>query len=234
MKSELRLEELVAVLREAPTSTVSDALDTLGVSGVILGLQPVVGGTRFAGPALTVKEVCGPLGSFDVQDLRLDQLIDGAAPGAVIVIDNGGAQVSTWGGVATAAASQRGLAAVVVEGGVRDVDRMRALGFPVFARHIVPISPRTRVKLEGVNLPIVCGGIAVRPGDLVVGDDTGLVAIPGERLAEVVARVRQIQQLKTEHGIYRFELEKELWPRVRDPRPAGNPPPGQQTGRGDA
>lgn len=211
--SDSDLGELIEALKAMPTSTVSDALDTLGLSGVILGLQPVVQGTRFVGPALTLKEVTGPRGSFDVQALRLDKLLDLARPGDVIVIDAGGAQVSTWGGVCTAAASERGLAGAVVDGGMRDADRARSLGFPVFARHIVPISPRTRVKGEAVNVPVTCGGVTVNPGDVVVADGTGLVVVPSDRLREVVERGREIQGLKTSQGIYRFEVEKELWSR---------------------
>lgn len=205
------LEELVATLRGMPTSTVCDAMDTLGLSGVIRGLQPVVAGARAVGPALTAQEVSGPRGSFGVDDLRLDRLIDAARPGEVIVIANGGAEVSTWGGVATAAARERRLEAVIVDGGVRDVDRMRALGFPVFARHVVPISPRTRVKLEAMSVPVTCGGVSVCPGDVIVADDTGLLVVPRARLPEVVERALRIQHLKTEQGIYRFAVEGELW-----------------------
>ena len=178
---------LVEGFGQLATSTLANALDDLGFDGVMPNLRPVARGTRFAGPAFTVKEVTGVLGSYPPADFRLGEVIDGARPGDVIVIDNAGHQVSTWGGLASFTAKTRGVAGLVVDGGVRDADEIEEFGFPVLSRHVVPTSGKGRLKILAINREVRMDGVRVRPGDIVVGDGTGVICVPRELAEEAQA-----------------------------------------------
>lgn len=160
------------------TPTIANALDDLGIKGVMTGLAAVVPGLRCVGRAVTVLEVTGRKGSFPAEDFKVGQMIDAAGPGDVVVVDNGGQPVSTWGGLASYAAKVKGIAGLVVDGGVRDREEMAEFAFPVFSRHVVPTPGRTRIRVAAIGEPVSCGGIGVRAGDLIVADGTGVVCIP--------------------------------------------------------
>ena len=113
-------------------------------------------------------------------------MIDAASAGDVIVVDVGGAPYSTWGGMASYAAKLKGVAGLVVEGAVRDLEEIIEFDFPVFARHMVPTTGRTRLKVEAINEPIVVDGVRVEPGDIIAGDGTGVVCLPRRDAAKIV------------------------------------------------
>ena len=159
-------KSLIEGFRKLGTSMIGNVLDDLRISGVIQNIKPLSPGLRFAGTALTVKEVTGVLGTYTGEDFRLGPVIDLAQMDDVIVIDNGGHQVSTWGEIASLAAQMRGVCGLVVDGGVRDADEMRELKFPVFSRYVVGTSGKTRVKILSMNQVIKIDGIRVRPGDI--------------------------------------------------------------------
>lgn len=175
-------------LASLATSTLANALDDAGLhSNVMPTLKAIAPGFRFAGPAVTVRETSGDYGAFTSEDFRVGAMIDAAAAGDVIVVEAGGARASTWGGTASFAAKLKGVAGLVVDGAVRDLEEIVACGFPVFARHLVPTTGRTRLKVEAVNVPVVVDGVRVAPGDLVVADGTGIVCLPRARAPEIVA-----------------------------------------------
>src|SRR5688500_14165227 len=95
---------VIAALKGIGTSTIGNALDDLGIYGVMPNLRPVWNGAKYVGPAFTAKEVTGVHGSYTGADFKLGAIIDNAAKGDVVVIDNAGHQVSTWGGIASFAA----------------------------------------------------------------------------------------------------------------------------------
>ena len=97
----------------------------------------------------------------------------------MLVIDNAGKSVSTFGGLATLAAKTRGLAGVIVDGGVRDREEMEEQRLPVFARHMTPLTGRTRIALSAINAAVSCGGVRVRPGDVIVADGSRRGLHPG-------------------------------------------------------
>src|SRR5690242_10491794 len=127
-------------------------------------IKPVWHGARLAGPAFTVRTAPG--------EHRAVREAAGQAPaGAVVVVDGGGAvDRALWGDKMSALALERGIAGVVVDGAVRDVEGIEALGFPVFAAAIVPTGPAGRDQPGEQGVEITCGGRAVRPGDFVYGD----------------------------------------------------------------
>jgi regulator of RNase E activity RraA len=177
--------EAIKALEFLATSTIANALDELGITGVMAGLVAVVPGLRCIGPALTVLEITGSKGSFPPEDFNVGGMIDAAKNGDVVVVDNGGQPVSTWGGLASYAAKLKGIAGLVVDGGVRDREEIEQHMFPAFSRHVVPTTGRTRIRVADIGGPISCGGIAVHPGDIVVADGTGVVCIPSRAVADV-------------------------------------------------
>ncbi len=185
---------LIEGFRELATSTIGNVLDDMKISGVIQNIKPISSGFRLVGAAFTVKEVTGVLGTYTNEDFKLGQVIDSAQEGDVIVIDNGGQQVSTFGGIASFAAQKRGITGLVVDGGVRDLDEIREFHFPVFSRYVVATSGKGRVKILSMNTVVKIDGIRVRPGDILVGDGTGIVCVPIEIAEEVMNIAKKLDQ----------------------------------------
>ena len=180
-------DEVLAVLRGLRTPTLANALDALGCGGVMAGLASAGPGMACVGRAVTVRQATGPFGTFPVEDFKVGHMIDAAGPGDVIVVANGGAPVSTWGGMASYAAKLKGIAGLVVDGGIRDREEIQEFGFPAFSAHMVPTPGKTRLRVEEIGGTIVCAGVAVRPGDVICADGTGVLTIPADRAAEVAA-----------------------------------------------
>jgi regulator of RNase E activity RraA len=172
------------------TPTLANALDDVAFEGVLQGLAQVVPGTRCAGRAVTIREITGQRGDFTSEEFRVGHMIDSAGPGDILVIDNGGRCVSTFGGLATLAAKLKGIGGLVADGGVRDQEERLEHKFPVFARHMTPLTGRSRLAITGINEPISCGGVRVRPGDAILADGSGVVCVPAEH-AEKVAELAE-------------------------------------------
>ncbi|MEM6742902.1 MAG: RraA family protein [Pseudomonadota bacterium] len=181
-------EPTLRALRDLATPTLANAIDVVGEGGVMTGPSAVGPGLRCVGRAVTVRETTGPFGSFPVEDFKVGHMIDAAGPGDVIVVANGAAPVSTWGGMATYAATLKGIDGLVVDGGVRDREEILEFGLPVFATHVTPTPGKTRLKVEAVGEPVICGGVRVAPGDVIVADGSGVVVLPAAR-AEEMARL---------------------------------------------
>jgi len=145
-------------------------------------IRPVWRGACLAGPAFTVRTPPG-------EHRAVREAAEHAPAGAVIVIDGGGAlECGLWGDRMSKLAVDRGLAGLVVDGAVRDVDGIEALGFPVFAAGIIPTPPGHDRSGE-LSVPITCGGQTVRPGDYVYGDADGVVVVPAELHDEILGRL---------------------------------------------
>jgi len=137
---------------------------------------------RVAGPAFTVRT-----GKHD--NLMFHASIYLAQPGDVIVVEAGDEEMAVAGGNVCAIAQGRGVAALVVDGVIRDVVESREKRFPLFARGISPI-PAKRVGDGGMNVQIRCGGVVVNPGDVVVADEEGIVVVPRARAEDVLAKAQ--------------------------------------------
>lgn len=185
------LQEIVKGFREVATASVADAVDKLaGKRGYMdHPIKPRINDKRVVGPAVTVLE--GPTTEFLPPQHALD-LIDSSAAGSVMVIGIGGeADVAIWGGLMTAGAYARGFEGAVLDGGVRDITEIRRdYDFPVFSRSASPGTTLGRFKTLGANIPVVCGGITVNPGDIIVADIDGVVVVP-QALAEAVLKMAQ-------------------------------------------
>jgi regulator of RNase E activity RraA len=178
--------EVIARLARLPTATIANALDDVGkhVNSPV-ALRPMAPGMAFAGPAVTVEVIAGEAGTYASADFRVGAMIDTAVAGDVIVVSAKGARASAWGGMASLAARVKGVAGLVVDGGVRDIDEMIEHQFPVFARHPVATTGRTRLKVSAINVPIEIDGVSVSPGDVIVADSTGIVVVPSAEAARV-------------------------------------------------
>ncbi|MFI6462902.1 RraA family protein [Streptomyces sp. NPDC050528] len=163
---------------DIPTTTLADLL---GHEQVLdLGVRALWGPMpRLAGPAFTVR--CPP-----GDNLMLHAAIYRAEPGSVVVVESGDVEYALAGGNVCAVAQGRGIAGFVVDGVIRDVGEVRAAGFPVFGRGVVPI-PGVKKAVLPLNERVRCGGVAVDAGDVVVADEDGVVVVPGARRAEVLA-----------------------------------------------
>ena len=178
-------DEVLKRLKKIATPTLANALDDIGFNGVMYNLAPAGFGMKVVGRAITVQEITGPFGSFEIDDFKVGHMIDAANPGDVIVVANNGAQVSTWGGMASYAAKLKGVGGLVVDGGIRDREEIIEFSFPAFSRHMVPTPGKTRIKVLSINDPIVCAGVRVRKGDIIVADGTGVLCIPIEHAENI-------------------------------------------------
>lgn len=213
-----RKDKLLKILsrdyRRIGVSAVSDVLDKRGICGILTGFHSILTGVKILGTAMTVKELSGDLGEYSLEDFRIGEVIDNAESGNVIILDNEGRRISTWGHLASLAAKLKGIRGVIVHGGVRDIEEIRRLNFPVFAEHIVPVSGKTRIKIESINIPIKIQDVEIAPGDLVVADGTGIAIIPQEESLRVLQEAKHLEELervlssRTKRGASLSELSR--------------------------
>ncbi len=180
------------------TGTVSDAMDELGVRGTIPAsiLRPTIPGTSVVGTAITLRNIAqrtDPYANAVKSSSRMAEIEahNQAQPGDVLVIQ-GVAGVSNMGGISATIGKRQGEVAAVVEGGVRDVSRSRSIGFPVWSSEVSPITGKWRAETVEINGPVYLAGVVVRPGDIVVADDTGVCFVPAEMAERVVVRAEEI------------------------------------------
>ena len=188
----MAVDSIVERLAKLDTCAVSDAQDKLGIKGTVIGISPLYPTGRIVGRAVTVK-----LKSKGDQEVSTRHLcttaIEASDPGDIIVIDHRSRNdVAGWGGILSAAAKTKGLAGVIIDGATRDVDEAHDLGLALFARAAVPLTARGRIIEESTNEPIEIGGVAVRPGDYVIADNSGIVVVPADRAEEVLPEAENI------------------------------------------
>ncbi len=172
-------EAELAEWRRIPTAVISDELNRTGT--MESAITPLGPGMAFAGQALTVQTMVG-------DNVTVHYAMTAAWPGAAMVVDaRGHTDTAIYGGILNRAAQARGIVAVVVDGSVRDAAELRESGLSVFSRGIVPNGPHKGFG-GGINVPIQCAGVPVNPGDLVVGDDDGVVVVPAGRVGGLMER----------------------------------------------
>jgi regulator of RNase E activity RraA len=170
------------------TAVISDALDELGYRDQALRefIRPLSVDDRFAGWARTLSYV-------DIYHVPPDpyameiEAVDSILPGEVVMVSTAGSlQNAPWGELLSTAARARGARGAVIDGLVRDVKKIQTAGFPVFARGIKPVDSKGRGIIIDYNVPIECAGARISPGDLIVADYDGVVAVPAEVLPNVI------------------------------------------------
>jgi regulator of RNase E activity RraA len=188
-------KELVALFEGLDTPGVSDALDKLGLPGQCLGVAPLDNYSKvIVGPAFTVQYVSASVPSGTVGDF-----IEDVAPGDVVVIDNGGrTDCTVWGDIMTQYAGTRQIAATVIDGVCRDVNKALGDGYPIFSKGRFMRTGKDRVQVQSVNQPVSIGTARVSARDIVVADANGVVIVPRARAAEVAACARQIESIEAD------------------------------------
>lgn len=176
------------------STNLSDAMDALGMRGFTFGIRPMQASWRkIVGPAVTMRMTAA--GQTPQKTHLGMNAIAAANPGDIIVIDNGGRMDSScWGGILANAAKTKGVAATVIDGCCRDLDDCIDADYPVYARGTVICTARGRVIEESTNQMIQCGGVQVRPGDIILGDSSGVVCVPQEKMVEVLEKAEQLWQ----------------------------------------
>ncbi len=181
-----------------PTGIISDTMDELGIPSGVIGasvLRPTIPGTTIVGPALTLRNILqriDPLqGARDhVNRMAEFEAHNLAQQGDVLVIQSV-ANLSNMGGISAQTGKRQGEVGAIVQGGVRDIAHSRAVGYPVWASDITPVTGKWRLETVEINGPIQIGEIRVAPGDLVVADDTGVCFIPRDLVLEVLEAAEQ-------------------------------------------
>jgi regulator of RNase E activity RraA len=194
-------KDMIDGFMKVSTASVADAVDKIaGKRGYMdHAIKPRINEKKIVGPAVTILE--GPTDEFLPPQHALDA-IDESPEGSVIVIAiNGEPNVAVWGGLMTAGAEVNGLAGAVLDGGVRDIIEIRRdSGFQVFARSVSPGTTLGRFKTLSSNEPVVCGGIKVNPGDLVVADLDGAAVVPKAHVQAVLEMATEIEEREAEQA----------------------------------
>jgi len=176
------------------TTNVSDAMDALGIKGATYGVRPMSERWgKVVGRAVTVKmTAAGETKSKHHLGMKAISMAD---QGDVIIIDNGGRiDTSCWGGILANSAKVKGVSAVVIDGACRDLDDCIDVNFPVYARGTVVATARGRIMEHSTNEMIQFAGVQVRPGDVVIGDRSGVVVVPHERIDAVLIKAEELYQ----------------------------------------
>jgi regulator of RNase E activity RraA len=218
--------EVIEILRRGSAASITSILRRQGIENSWMDIKPLVPGTQVVGPAVTLRIVPGrgdlePLAHADgtLFPRHPEEAIDAVQPGDVLVQD-GGASVrgGIFGDLLTLRLEVRGAAGLVTDMPIRDAPRLRQQPVPVFAR--AAQAPGSLVFNPDYNVPIGCAGVLVFPGDIVVGDDDGVVVIPqalAERVAESILQFEDreewirlmLRQGAPLHGLYPPNAEME-------------------------
>lgn len=194
-------KEILEGFRRVSTASVSDAVDKITRTRGFMdsAIKPRINDKKIVGPAVTILEA--PTSEALPPQHALDA-IDESPPGSVIVIGLlGDREVAVWGGLMTAGAEVNGLGGAVLDAGVRDVAEIRRdSGFPVFARCVCPATTVGRFKTLSSSEPVLCGGVLVCPGDLIVGDLDGVVVVPQRSVEAVLRMATEIEEREAEQA----------------------------------
>jgi regulator of RNase E activity RraA len=190
-------KEYLEILEVVSSTNISDALDRLGLEGVLLGIKQVDQSKKSVfGRVITVKMTDGKV--QNPPNLGVDA-VEKANPGQVIVMANEGRiDMACWGGILSTASSKKGIRSVIIDGACRDIDEINSLGFPVFAKGIAVRSAKNRVFQESLNVPVIVSEVEIKPNDIIFADQNGVISIPQEHEDKILSNAWTLYQLETE------------------------------------
>lgn len=194
--------ENILLLKKISTASLYSALYDLGYKNCWMrGIKPItINKIRVVGIAKTLKYL--PLNNNLKNNIFNEKLplqaIDESNEKNIIVCDAGGIEVGVFGGCMCLAMKVKGIQALVIDGGVRDTPEIKSYNFPVFAKCATPSSIDGYIAPVNIDTSIQCGGVLVKPGDIIVGDDDGVIVIPKERLKEVIEKGLRYEKLDEE------------------------------------
>jgi 4-hydroxy-4-methyl-2-oxoglutarate aldolase len=184
--------DFVARLKRVDCCAVSDALDKLHLAGQVTGLSQLASSRRIAGRILTVKLGVGQVPPGKPRHVSTTA-IEAAQPGDIIAVEqHSGVNAASWGGILTLGAKLRGVAGVIADGPVRDIDEARQHDFPVFGSGVTTFTARGRIVELATNQPITVGKAEVKPGDYAIADGSGVIFISAENIERVLAAAESI------------------------------------------
>jgi regulator of RNase E activity RraA len=194
--------ELIAEFRRVEVASVSDAIEQITGKRMYMShrMQPIFT-AKFAGFARTVQ-LKKDEGNKDPEALTgmLQAIDQGSTDSVYVMVLEDGEDIAVMGGLMGTAMAARGCAGAVIDGGVRDVAYLRKIGFPVFATGIVPSTSVHHYRFAGAQIPLVCNGVPVSPGDIVVADSDGVAVVPRAQAQPVLSLAQQMDF--KEHSMY--------------------------------
>jgi regulator of RNase E activity RraA len=194
--------ELIAQFRRVEVASVSDAIEQIIGKRMYMThrMQPIFT-AKFAGFARTV-ELKKDEGNKDPSALTgmLEAIDQGSADSVYVMVVEDGEDIAGMGGLMGTAMAARGYAGAVIDGGVRDVAYLRKISFPVFATGIVPSTSVHHYRFAGAQIPVVCNGVPVNAGDIVVADSDGVAVVPRAQAQQVLTLAQQMDF--KEHSMY--------------------------------
>ena len=199
-------EPIIAAFKKSYPASVSDAVELVtGKNGSMTHDMKLVNGTPIVGRAVTslVKPAAPAEATPALSTKHSVEMIDNAQPGEVgIIVMEGTLDIAAMGNLMATAAKVRGMAGMVLDGAIRDVWDIRRMGLTVYARSLSPRTAIGHYATVARNVAVECAGITVRPGDIIVADEDGVVVVPQERAEEVLKKAQEIDQ--RESGMFPF------------------------------
>lgn len=194
-------DPLIAGFRKTTVASVADAVDQVcGQRGFLSHkIRPVVQGV-VVGRAITslVKPAPPEKATPQLAVKHSTEMIDNSKPGEVgVIVMEDGLDVAAIGGLMATAAKARGMAGMILDGAVRDVQEIRGLGLPVYAASVSPATAVGRYASVAANIPVQCGGVTIHPGDIIVANEDGIVAVPKDKAQDVLKRALEIDERET-------------------------------------
>lgn len=190
-------EALFDEFRQLSTPVISDALDALGLKGALKGIKPIAatGDGLVVGSAYTVQFQPVPDGAT----APAADYIDDVPAGSIIVLMNGGrTDCTVWGGVLAHQAKRLRLRGTVIDGCCRDIEAIRSAAYPVFARGLAIQSGKNRARMVARQVLGEIDGIKIHPGDLVCGDENGVLVLPRSRAEEILEWAKRVQEAENQ------------------------------------
>jgi regulator of RNase E activity RraA len=178
-------KNLIEEFRKVPVANIADAFFKPSSNVVSSDIQPLLENVKIAGPALTVREMPGC-------NLMTHKALHLAQPGDIVVIDlSGDTRTAVAGFFMARKAKSLGVEAFVIDGACRDKQELKEMMFQAYVRAWTPNGP-SKDRPGDINLPIQCGGVVVEPGDIVVGDDDGVVVVPRDLAPKILQKAKEI------------------------------------------
>jgi 4-hydroxy-4-methyl-2-oxoglutarate aldolase len=179
-------DDNVRRLRRLDACAVSDALDRLQLKGVIIGIPRQSGEGRIAGRIVTVRLGAGNPRSGAPRHLGTTAIERAGSDDIIVIEQHADPEAACWGGLLSLGAGVRGIAGVIADGPVRDIDDARALHFPIYARTLTAKTARGRIVELGTDVPITFEGVAVHPGDYALADSSAVIFIAAAEIGRVL------------------------------------------------
>lgn len=198
LEQPLSSDPLIAGFQKTTVASVSDAVDQVCKRRGFLShdMRPWVGKTFVGRAATALVKPAKPEDAVPAKAVKHSvEMIDEAKEGEVgVIVMEDGLEIAAIGGLMATAAKARGMAGMVLDGAIRDIEEIRRLGLPVFARAASPATAVGRFASVAKNVPVECAGVTIGPGDIIVAGEDGVVAVPKDKAEEVLKVAQEIDE----------------------------------------